>query len=75
MNLFFLNKVLFYVIEINNRKLCGVCEIENEEMYGVNYCIECNEVMCEMCIRYYRKIVVICNYMVFLLDNVLDICR
>eukprot|EP00105_Crassostrea_gigas_P005216 XP_011418738.1 PREDICTED: transcription intermediary factor 1-beta-like [Crassostrea gigas] len=74
-NLFPLNKALLHVIEINNRKLCGACEIENEETHGVNYCIECNEVMCETCTRYHGKIAATRNHTVSLLDNALDTCR
>ena len=71
-NQFPINDVLVNILEISKVKLCGACKIENEEVPGVNYCFECQEAMCESCIKSHRKIAFTRSHTVCPLNEAID---
>lgn len=73
-NHFFLNKTLKHVIDISEKNLCGACEIENEEIQGVNYCFECCEALCETCTKFHKKSAASRRHTVCPFSSALDTC-
>jgi hypothetical protein len=53
-----------YIEVLEGEKLCEPCKIGNEENEATDFCSECNEVMCEMCTKYHKKLVLSRNHRV-----------
>lgn len=54
---------------VNIGELCLLCEWENEKEKVLKMCLICEEFICEICVKFYKWILMMKNYYIVFLNE------